>query len=72
MSSETDTRDRVIRLETTVETMAAEQAKMARKVDEMHSLLQQARGARWALIGAATIGGFVSAKLAPFLPSLTK
>jgi uncharacterized protein YlxW (UPF0749 family) len=57
-----DTRDRVIRLEERVKHMEETLDSMSKKVSEMHSLLQQARGARWLLIGVAMMigaaGGF--------------
>ncbi len=62
--AETDTRDRVIRLEAQMEHMTATIDRMAGQLTEMHDLLQQARGARWLLvvvamaIGAA--GGFLA------------
>lgn len=60
---ETDTRDRVIRLETQMEHMEKTLASMSTKVDSMHALLQQARGARWFLVGIAMVigaaGGFL-------------
>lgn len=37
---------------------------MASKVDEMHEVLLQARGARWAIIGVAGMAGFLASKLA--------
>lgn len=58
---ETDTRDRVIRLEAQVEHMAETVDKMSTQVTELHAMLQQARGAKWLFIvvwvgigGAAT------------------
>lgn len=67
---ETDTRDRVIRLEAQVEHMAATVERMAGQLTEMHDLLQQARGARWLLVGVAMLigaaGGFF-AKLGTLL-----
>jgi predicted esterase YcpF (UPF0227 family) len=68
MSIETDTRDRVIRLEAKVEEMARQQAETNQKVTAMHELLMQARGAKYVIVGSAAIGGFLSAKLAHFLP----
>jgi hypothetical protein len=41
---------------------------MSLKVDEMHELLMQARGARWAILGIASLGGFIAGKLASILP----
>lgn len=62
--AETDTRDRVIRLEAQVEHMAETVERMAQQLSEMHNLLQQARGARWLLVGVAMLigaaGGFLA------------
>ncbi len=70
MSIETDTRDRVIRLEAEVESLSEKVTSMDAKVTAMHELLLQAKGARWFLIAAAGLGGFISAKLTMFLPWL--
>jgi hypothetical protein len=66
-----DTRDKLIRLETEVDHLTVKVDEMSRKVGDMHDLLMQARGARWAIIGLATTGGFVAAKLASFIPWMT-
>lgn len=68
MSDATDTRDRVIALESDLKHLSESVKVMAAQVAEMHTLLQQAKGARWAIIGAATIGGFVAAKIGSVLP----
>jgi hypothetical protein len=39
--------------------------KIEAKVDEMHNVLMQAKGARWAILAAAGLAGFLSAKVAP-------
>ena len=72
MSTGGDTRDRVIRLEAEVETLITIQTTNTKKLDEMHALFLQAKGARWAIITMAAVGGFISAKLSAFLPALTK
>jgi predicted esterase YcpF (UPF0227 family) len=36
---------------------------MAGQLQEVHDLLLKAKGAKWAIIGLATLGGFVSAKI---------
>lgn len=72
MNHTTDTRDRVIRLEAEVESMAKTVESMSKKVSEMHELLQQAKGARWAILVMAAVGGFISAKLSAFIPWLPK
>lgn len=71
MSDQSDTRDRVIRLTSDVEHLAARVDDMAGKVTAMHELLVQARGLKWLIVTAAAIGGFISAKLAAFLPWLS-
>jgi hypothetical protein len=71
MSDSTDTRDRVIKLESDLKHLTDAVNGMSDKVTDMHNLLQQARGARWLILTAAAIGGFVSAKLATLMPWLT-
>ena len=71
MSESTDTRDRVIKLESDLKHLTDSVESMSTKVTAMHDLLQQARGARWLILTAAAIGGFVSAKLAAFMPWLS-
>lgn len=68
MNETTDTRERVVRLEERVVHLNKTVESMAEQVNEMHTLLQQAKGARWAILAAASVGGFVAAKLSIFLP----
>ena len=65
-----DTRDKVIRLETEMAAMRSDVAKMAAKVDELHTLLTQARGARWMLMVLIALGSFMAAKVTPFVTYL--
>jgi hypothetical protein len=71
MSDQTDTRDRVIKLESDLKHLTDSVESMSAKVTAMHDLLNQARGARWLILTAAAIGGFVAAKLAAFVPWLS-
>lgn len=71
MTTETDTRDRVVALEVKVQHLTDTVETMAEQVDQMHDLLMQARGARWAIVGFATIGGFAAAKLLALIPWLS-
>ena len=71
MSDSTDTRDRVIKLESDLKHLTDSVESMSAKVTAMHDLLNQARGARWLILTAAALGGFVSAKLAAFMPWLS-
>lgn len=63
-----DSRERIAALEVKVLHLTEKFTNVERKVDEMHGILMQARGARYVIVAAAAMGGFVSAKLAPFLP----
>jgi uncharacterized protein involved in exopolysaccharide biosynthesis len=71
MTDATDTRDRVIKLESDLRHLTDSVENMSAKVTDMHDLLNQAKGARWLILTAAAIGGFLSAKLAAFMPWLT-
>lgn len=62
-----DTRDRVIKLEGKVEQLEKTIESMDAKVSEMHELLIQAKGARWMLMFLVALGGFVAAKITPFM-----
>jgi hypothetical protein len=66
-----DTRDRLIALESNVKHLTATMDDMAVSVKEMAQLRQQAKGAKWAIITAAAVGGFLSTKLGAFLPWLS-
>lgn len=63
MDEATDTRDRVIRLETELEHVSRQMASMSTKVDEMHALLQQGRGAKWFIFASIAVGGFLAGVL---------
>lgn len=71
MSIHDDTRDKVVALEVKVLHLTQTIESMDEKLTELHSLFLQAKGARWAIIGAATVGGFLAAKAAAFLPWLS-
>ena len=70
MSVETDTRDKVIRLEVEMAELRRDFAKQAAKVDAMYDLLVQAKGARWLwlvlLASAGALGSLVT-KIWPLL-----
>jgi hypothetical protein len=46
--------------------MAEQLDKMVTTVSSMHDLLQQARGAKWIIVGSAAIGGALAGKFASF------
>lgn len=68
MSIHDDTRDKVVALEVKVLHLTQTIESMDEKLTEVHSLFLQAKGARWAIVGAATVGGFIAAKAAAWLP----
>lgn len=59
---------RVAVLETELRHITEKVDAMSTQMKEVHDLLMQARGARWAILGLATVGGFVSAKIGAFIP----
>jgi predicted esterase YcpF (UPF0227 family) len=63
-----DNHERLVRLETKHENLTEKVDDMSEKVTEMHELLMQARGARWAIVGMASLGGFFAGKLAGLFP----
>jgi hypothetical protein len=68
MSDDTDTRDRVIRLETQVDHMTMQLNDMQQKVNAMHDLLMQAKGMRWLIIGMAAVAGFLASFASKYVP----
>jgi hypothetical protein len=52
--------ERLAILEQKVSHMEAELARMPHKVDEMHAILLQARGVRWAVIAVSGFVGFLA------------
>jgi len=42
---------------------------MSEKLDEMHTVFLQAKGAQWVIVSAAALGGFLAGKLG-FIASL--
>lgn len=58
---------RIAVLETNQRHLEDKLDKMSSKVDEMHEVLLQARGARWAILGVASLAGFFAGKFSTFL-----
>jgi hypothetical protein len=52
--------ERMAVLETKVQHLSDQLEDTHKKVDEMHSLLLQAKGARWVIIGMAAVGGAIA------------
>jgi len=59
-------RERVTRLETKVDNLNEALDKAVTKLDEMHNVMMQAKGARWVLIAAASLAGALAGVAAKF------
>lgn len=66
MSDATDTRDRVIRVETKLENIEADMVEIKKTLGEIHTAFVGAKGAKWMLMGSLTILG----ALLTYLPSI--
>jgi hypothetical protein len=60
MSARTTSNERIAVLEQKVTRVEPELARMSAKVDEMHAVLMQAKGVRWAIVAVAGAVGFVT------------
>jgi hypothetical protein len=60
MSARRSPDERVAVLEQRVIRVETELARMSAKVDEMHAVLMQAKGVRWAIVAVAGVVGFVT------------
>ena len=60
----TSDQSRIAVLETKQEHYEARMEKMSAQVDEMHAVLLQAKGAKWAILGVASLAGFFAGKMA--------
>jgi hypothetical protein len=70
-----NTRDRVIALEVKVDNLRRAVEDRDEKIDEMHDILLQAKGARYVIVAAAAIAGAITGflvKLVPFTHTLPK
>jgi hypothetical protein len=65
--NEPEIRERLVRLETEMEHITAKLDDVSKKVTLLVDLLNQARGARWAIGIVAALIGFAAAKIAPFI-----
>ena len=75
MTHEELLRERVAKLEVQMEHLAAKLDDTHRKVEEMHAILLQAKGAHWVIVGLAGVAGLASgvvAKLVPWSAALPK
>lgn len=68
MTHEEILRERVAKLEVQMMHLTEKLDDTHQKVEEMHSILLQAKGARWVIIGLAGIAGLASGLMAKFAP----
>jgi predicted esterase YcpF (UPF0227 family) len=54
---------KISHIERNFDDLREQNTKIAHDVKEMHDLLMQAKGAKWVIIGMASLAGFVAAKL---------
>lgn len=59
-----DQGERIARLEEQVRGLRSDVRGLAAKVANVHDTIQQARGARWAIVSMAMVGGFLAGLLA--------
>ena len=72
MSIESDTRDRVIRMEAYIEALQQDNLEMKSKINEMHEIFTQAKGARAILVVLASLSGFIAAWIPTIFGWFTK
>jgi len=65
-----DTRDRLVRLEQKFENYAVDMKDTAEKVNKMYDLMNQAKGAKWAILGFAGLTGFLGGKGSAIITAL--
>jgi hypothetical protein len=68
MTNEELLRERVAKLEVQIKHLTAKLDETYKKVEEMHAILLQAKGARWVLIGLAGLAGLASGLVAKLMP----
>lgn len=61
-------RERVAKLEVQMENLSEKLDDTHKKVEEMHAILLQAKGARWVIVGLAGVAGLASGLVAKFMP----
>lgn len=61
-------RERVAKLEVQMAHLSEQLDDTHKKVEEMHAILLQAKGARWVIVGLAGLAGLASGALTKILP----
>jgi len=68
MTNEELLRERVAKLEVQMTHLNEKLDETYKKVEEMHAILLQAKGARWVIVGLAGVAGLASGVVAKLLP----
>jgi hypothetical protein len=71
MTNEELLRERVAKLEVQMTHLADKLDDTHKKVEEMHAILLQAKGARWVIVGLAGVAGLASGLVAKVIPWTT-
>jgi len=69
-SVDADLRDRMARLETNISHISVELERNTVMLETLNNVLQQARGAKWALMLIASIAGFLGSKIGTVLADM--
>lgn len=64
--------ERITALEVEIKHMVERQEEMAAQLKEMYDLLMKARGAKWAILALAALGGGIGAKVTALFPAILK
>lgn len=65
-----DTRERLAALEVMVRNLTGQVEAMNKTVAQLNEILNQAKGARWAVLGVAGLAGFLSGRMGAFLAAM--
>jgi hypothetical protein len=68
MTNEKLLRERVAKLEVQMMHLSDKLDDTHKKVEEMHAILLQAKGARWVIVGLAGVAGLASGLIAKLIP----
>jgi phage shock protein A len=68
MTNEELLRERVAKLEVQMAHLSEKLDDTHQKVEEMHAILLQAKGARWVIVGLAGVAGLASGLVAKVMP----
>lgn len=68
MTHEELLRERVAKLEVQMAHLNEKLDDTHKKVEEMHAILLQAKGARWVIVGLAGVAGMASGVVSKFIP----